>query len=535
MIVHPIGTVIERKLLDRYEAVIDPATGEITTPVTRAEWQLQVIDDENNTAWKPAIVIDETDEVIEEPAFMPLPGSQDAFLSVPYFEALYHGTRGNGKTELLLWDFAKDVGKGYGRSWRGILFRKTYGDLDDIAKKIEIRFPKIFPGFRFLRSKSEYQAIWKDGEALLLRAMDSENDYPEYHGHEYPWIGWEELTHWENDKAYKLMFSCCRSAVPGLRCRVRATTNPSGVGHLWLKKRFRLPHGTNKVIRIPDEMPRIAIQGDIRENFLLLHTSPDYMKIIKQAATSPAQMRAWLFGDWNVSTGGMIDDLWDPKIHILPSFPMKLVPHGWTITRAYDHGQSHPFAVQWWLESNGESIKLNGQEYGKIRGDLILFSEWYGCQEGEQNTGLRLSARRIAQGILDREDDFGMRGRVLAGPADTEIWSKDSRGTGRAPIDDMNDVGVFFEKADKTPGSRIRGWQMMRTLLEDAKPNSDGTRERPGLFVCERNRKWIELVPPVPRDPNNQDDIPAKYEDHQCDCTRYRLNWELNHMWRRNF
>lgn len=499
------------------------------TEAMRSEWRL--VETKDGEVWKP-IHLDKTTGKETDVAWLPLPGSQVLFLSSNVFETLYHGTRGGGKTLLLLMDFAKEIGKGYGKAWRGILFRQTFGDLDDVVRKIEDFFPRIFPGFRFLKSKSEYQAIWPTGETLLLRHMIDESEYSSYHGHEYPWIGFEELTQWHNDKAYRLMFSCCRPTGPGIPCRIRSTTNPHGVGHGWVRKRFRLPEGDFKIINVVGEVPRVAIRGTIDENFLLLHSAPGYKDQIKQAATSPAQERAWLYGDWTVTAGGMVDDVWDRKYHVIPNFPANKIPRGWTITRAYDHGQSHPFAVGWWLESNGEPIELNGELIGRIRGDLIMYSEWYGTKGGEQE-GLRMSARRIAQGILDRENDMGLNGRVYAGPADTEIWSKDSRGTGRAPFDDMLDIGVSWERADKTPGSRKRGWQMLRTFLEDAKPGPDGTRERPGLFVCEGCRYWLEFVPEMPRCPDDPDDVPEKYEDHMCDMTRYRVNWEIPGMWRK--
>jgi hypothetical protein len=499
---------------------------------TRAVWRLMSTPD-GLGIWKPCHV-NANGDVIATPAWMPLPGSQYDFLESPAFETLYEGTRGPGKTMTLLMDFASDVGKGYGKAWRGILFRRTYGDLDDVVRKVEEVYPKVFPGFMFKKSKADYACVWPDGEQLLLRHMLDENDYEGYHGHEYPWIAFEELTQWDNDKAYKLMFSCCRPTAPGVPCRIRATTNPYGVGHSWVKKRFKLPHFRSKIIHNPGEVQRVAIRGHLSENFLLLHTAPNYPQQIMQAATNPAQAAAWIEGSWDVNAGGMFDDLWDAKYHVLPDFPAKLIPRSWRITRAYDHGQSHPFAVGWWLESSGEPIKWKGEEYGRIRGDLILFNEWYGTT-GEEQTGVRMEAGNIAQGILDREDDMGLKGRVLPGPADTEIWSKDSRGTGRAPIDDMMDKGVYWERADKTPGSRKRGWQMIRSRLTQAKPGRDGTREKPGLFVAERCKWWLTYVPTMPRDKADPDDVPEKYEDHLGDMTRYRLNWVIPGMWRRNF
>jgi hypothetical protein len=301
-----------------------------------------------------------------------------------------------------------------------------------------------------------------------------------------------------------------------------------------VKKRFKLPTHRGKVIQNPGEVPRVAIRGHVSENFLMLHDAPNYVAQIVQAASNPAQEAAWANGSWDVNAGGMIDDLWDDRIHVLPDFPAKLIPRGWRITRAYDHGQSHPFAVGWWLESNGEPLEYNGVRYGRIRGDLILFDEWYGTT-GEEQSGVRMEAGRIAEGILDREKDMGLFGRVRPGPADTEIWSRDSRGTGRAPADDMADKGVYWERADKSPGSRRRGWQMLRSRLTQAMPNKDGTRDRPGMFVCARCKYWLNYVPPMPRDKVDPDDVPEKYEDHLGDMTRYRLSWEIPGAWHRSF
>lgn len=437
-------------------------------------------------------------------------------------------------TLTLLMDFARGVGQGYGSSWRGILFRRHFGDLDDVVRKVEEWYGLLFPGFRFLKSKSEYKAEWPSGEALLLRHMRNEEDYSEYHGHEYPWIGWEELTQWEDDKAYRKMFSCCRPPRPGVPCRIRSTTNPYGPGHIWVKRRFQLPENFGRIIREPNARERVAIHGDLKENFLLMHSEPHYATNIMQAASNPAEAKAWLEGDWNVTAGGMFDDLWQPRVHIVPNIPTKRIPQGWHLSRAYDHGQSHPFAVGWWLESNGEPIEVEGRLLGSVRGDLILWKEWYGTSGGEQD-GVRMPARLIARGILDRDEDEDVLGRVVPGPADTEIWSRDSRGTSLSPADDMEDEGVIWERADKTPGSRKRGWEMLRNYLQNAIPADDGTRERPGLFVCQRCRHWIEIVPPTPRDPQDMDEIPKKYADHLGDMTRYRITWDRPETWQREF
>ena len=48
---------------------------------------------------------------------------------------LYSGTRGPGKSDALLMDFLRHVGEGWGREWRGILFRSQHKDLNDIIER----------------------------------------------------------------------------------------------------------------------------------------------------------------------------------------------------------------------------------------------------------------------------------------------------------------------------------------------------------------------------------------------------------------
>lgn len=498
-------------------------------------WWLVITEKEPKGVWAPVIVDMDGITIKQWPTWAPLPGSQYRFLTSPIFDTGFCGPRGTGKSELLLMDYAKEVGKGYGANWRGILFRQQLGDLDEMVRKTETIFKPLFPGFHFKLSKADYAACWPTGEQLLFRHLLDETEYKEYHGHQYPWIGFEELTQWQNLKAFKLMFSCCRPTAPGIPTRVRWNTNPSGPGHNAVKKRYRLPTSFNKVVREAGEEPRVAIQSSLKENFVLLHSTPNYMDRVKAAALSKAQADAWATGNWNVTEGGMFDDIWQAPIHVVPNIHARQIPYGWRFSRSYDHGQAKPFSVLWWAESNGEPVKLpNGRWIGQIPGDLLLFNEWYGTN-GEENTGVRMAAAKIAKGIKEREQDMSILSRVVGGPADTEIWSKANTGTGRAPIDDFQDAQVFWDQADKSHGSRKRGWGLLRERIQGSMPGVDGTREKPGIFVCERNKYWLELVPAAPRDINDPDEVPSTYEDHPADSTRYRLTWEMMGMKRRSF
>jgi len=480
--------------------------------------------------------------------WVPQPGSQPIYLGCPIFEAMLEGTRGPGKTDTLLMDFLQHVGVGWGPEWKGILFRQSYPQLSDVISKTQKWFKRIFPSADYNQVKTTW--TFPDGEQLLLRHMKDPDTYWNYHGHAYPWIGWEELTNWADDKCYKVMMSCCRSTVgPDLKDKFgrmmprkyRSTTNPYGRGHNWVKKRWKLPQMRGIVLRNEVgldgslEPPRIAIHGHISENKILLEADPDYIQRIRASASNPAQAEAWLEGSWDITSGGMFDDLWDPRTHIVDAFK---IPKTWKITRSFDWGSSRPFSVGWWARSDGSDvILLDGRKRRTVRGDLFRINEWYGTN-GQANEGIKLSSQGIAKGIIVREIQMGLRTkagivtRVKPGAADSAIWN-DGDGGGApsiakkmAQVQDVNGIkmpGVTFVRADKRPGSRHIGWQSIRDMLEDAIPPKNGVREKPGLFIFRNCESWIEHVPPLPRDEKDPDDVDTDTEDHIGDETRYEV------------
>lgn len=444
-------------------------------------------------------------------------GSQQLFLNCPIFETLFEGTRGPGKTDALLMDFAQHCGQGFGPSWRGIMFRETYPQLADVVAKAKAWFPLMGAEF----NEGKYSWKWPDGEELLLRHMRKKDDYWNYHGHSYPWIGWEELTNWATPDCYLLMQSCSRSTVKGMPRKYRATTNPYGKGHNWVKRRFQLPHMRGQVIKTPGEPDRIALHGNIIENRILLDADPEYITRIRAAASNPAQANAWLNGSWDITSGGMFDDIWENGVHTMPPFP---IPKTWTIDRAFDWGSSKPFSVGWWAESNGEEVKLpNGNTLRTIRGDLFLIHEWYGCEKGRENVGLKMLASKVGEGIRDRELAMGLFGRVKPGPADSSIFDEEN---GNCIARDMEKHGAKFVPADKGPGSRKQGWEQIRKRLEAAKKPEEGVREHPGMFVFNTCKEWLRTTPPLPRDEEDPDDVDTEVEDHHGDMTRYRVRYK---------
>lgn len=461
----------------------------------------------------------------------PLPGSQQLFLSCPYFEVLYEGTRGGGKTDCLLMDFGQHVGQGYGAAWKGILFRQTYKQLTDVISKTRKWFPQIWPQAKF--NASEHYWIWPTGEQLLLRQFQREDDYWNYHGHEYPWLGWEELCNWPSPAGYLRMISTCRSTTRGMPRKLRATTNPYGPGHNWVKRRFRLMGMRNRPIKddldeFGNPLPtRIAIFSDIRENTILEEIDPQYLNRLMASAKSEAERRAWTEGSWDIVSGGMFDDVFDQKHNIVEPFD---IPSSWYIDRAFDWGSAKPFSVGWWAKSDGSDYRdREGKWHSTVRGDLFRIAEWYGCEAGESNVGLKMTNTNITKGIIERELEMGLYGRVNNGVADSAIFNYEN-GSSIATdmgqpvrIDGREYPGIGWLPADKRPGSRITGWNQCRKMMEQAHPPETGVREHPGLFVFSTCYDFLNTVPVLSRLKNNPEDIDKDSEDHIADEMRYKV------------
>lgn len=464
-----------------------------------------------------------------EVVWTPLPGSQALFLSCPFFEVLYEGTRGPGKTLGLLMDFAQGVGQGWGPDWRGILFREEYKPLADALAKSKKWFRRIFPGARFLESKSDYKWVFPEGEELLFRAMRTPDDYWDYHGHEYPWIAFEELTAWPTLECYHVMKACCRSSVPGIPKKYRSTTNPWGVGHNAVKAHFIDPAPPG----VPFQPPRVElseefedvlsemeaplavrIRGHWSENTHLLAAQPNYPQLIAAAAKNPEMARAWLDADWDVVSGGMFDDVWRQKIHVLAGWPAAETPASWRLDRSFDWGSSKPWSYGLWAESDGTQAP-DGRIYP--RATLFRVDEIYGWN-GTPNQGLRMTNKEIAGKIVEREKELGVYHRVYPGPADASIFVADP---GRDSIaTELRNAGAPFIEADKKPGSRVPGWQAVRGRMKAA---LEGDREHPHLYVFEGCRQFIRTIPTLPRSEKKPDDVDTNAEDHVADEARYRV------------
>lgn len=425
-------------------------------------------------------------------------------------------------TDVLLMDFLQDVGKGYGLDYRGLILREATTELADIINKSKKWINQIFPGAKF----NSQRKIWTfpGNETLWFNYARIEDDYAQYHGQEIPFIGFEELTNWPLSNIYLKLMSCNRTSNTNIRRKYRATCNPSGPGHTWVKERFIDKGPPEKIIKDEFGQTRTHIQSRLEENRALLEADPYYMaKLLAMTQDNKMLRDAWVMGSWDLITGGFFTDVWDSKIHVLPNFE---IPKSWQLIRSFDWGSSKPWCVTYGVESNGDQ-PLDPDIPFIPRGSVIVIDEIYGWN-GNANEGDQATSQEIAERVVAVDHKLKIEHGLVCygGPADNAIWEvRDGTSIGH----NLSKHGCRWTKSYKGPGSRIAGWALIRQMLGAAKR---GDIETPHLYFFSQAAHHIRTLPIQQRDPKKPEDI-EEGEDHAMDSLRYLLTRKMLKMKRR--
>lgn len=439
-----------------------------------------------------------------------MPGTpQEAMIACPFEDLLFGGARGGGKTYGMLGDWLSHADL-YGPNAYGVFFRKTYPELEQVQEYANKIFIPV--GARYKGDSRTW--FFPNGAKLKMRYLERDQDAERYQGHEYTWMCFEELCNWASPRPIDKLRACLRSGA-GVPTFFRATANPGGVGHNWVKGRYIDPAPPRTPFYDPEQrVTRVFIPATIDDNKTLMANDPEYWKRVEASANGDTELiKAWRFGVWDIVAGGMVDDVFSRDRHVIEPFE---IPASWYVDRTFDWGSSSPFSVVWWAESDGTEAP-NGIIYP--RGTIFAIDEWYGWS-GKPNEGCKLLAHEIADGIIERESE-GLLSQLLVNPgaADTQIWQSDPI-VGISTADEMAERGVHWLRADKSPGSRKQGWQRLRRFLKEAKTFP---MEEPGLLIFSNCIQWIRTVPTLPRWERDRDDVDPKAEDHCGDVSRYRL------------
>lgn len=439
---------------------------------------------------------------------------QIKFMERPEFECLYGGAAGGGKSDALVAEALRQI---HIPHYKGLIIRRTYPQLSELIDKSLLLYKRAVPGAVY--NTTSHTWTFPTGAKVVFGSMNRKQDRINYQGKAYDFVGFDELTHFEHDE-YTYLYSRARPNGPGTRVYIRATTNPGGRGHGWVKERFitaappLTPIKQEVIIEAPNGgkikvmRKRIFVPATVFDNKKLLENDPGYIATLGMMPES--EKRALLYGDWNSFTGQVFtefkndpnhyaDRLWT---HVIDPFE---IPKEWTIYRSFDWGYTKPFSCGWYAVDKEKRIY-------RIR-------ELYGCT-GEPDTGVKWEVNEVADYIREIEDtDILLKGKRVIGIADPAIWQRDGKAKGKSIADIFAEHRIWFDKADHT---RIPGKMQCHYRLKFDE------RGVPMFYVFNTCKHFIRTIPNLIYSETDPEDVDTTCEDHIYDEWRYmNMKWEI--------
>jgi hypothetical protein len=429
--------------------------------------------------------------------FKPNPGPQTEFLAAPEQEILYGGSAGGGKSYALLADPMRYFDH---PSFAGIIFRRTNDELRELIWKSQELYPQAFPGAKWQERKSQW--VFPNGGRLWLTYLERDEDVLRYQGQSFSYIAFDEITQYPTSFPWDYMRSRLRTTAPDLPVYQRATSNPGGPGHSWVKKMFvdPAPAGqpytatnieTGQPMVYPDNHEK-AGQPLFQRRFIpaSLYDNPYLTQDTSYEASllslPEMQRRQLLEGDWTIAEGAAFSEF-RAATHVCDPFE---IPENWRRFRSCDYGYSSYSAVHWFAIDPAYET-------------LFIYRELY----VSKHTG-----KDLAKAVLDAEKGE----RIDYGVLDSSAWHQRGQ-VGPSIAEEMISMGCRWRPSDRSNGARVSGKNRLHELLK-----LDETTGVPGIVFFNTCRQIIADLPVIPADPKGSDDIDPKYQsDHAYDSIRY--------------
>lgn len=403
---------------------------------------------------------------------------QRLFIEATGTEVLFGGAAGGGKSygqviDAFLFALKYDGSK-------QLILRRTFAELD---KSIIRTILSLYPRELFTFNASAHTGRFKNGSIIDLGYLASENDVYQYQSAEYDVIRFDELTHF-TESQYVYMFSRVRGA-NNFPKQIKSSTNPGGVGHMWVKARFVDPSPPNTRFVGTDGSERIFIPSLLSDNKPLNNSDPNYRKRLE--ALPEKEKKALLYGDWNIFEGQYFSEF-DAALHVIDPFK---IPDEWRKWRAFDYGLDR-LACLWCAMDSARNVYV----YREL---------------GRSNLPISEAAKAMLESTPEEENIYG----TFAPP---DMWSR-SQETGR------DKAHIFYESGlqlYKSSNDREAGWLAIKELM---KLDANG---EPRLKIFSTCRELIKCLPALQRDDKRPTDCATEPHDitHMPDALRYfAISW----------
>ena len=410
------------------------------------------------------------------------------------FEILFGGARGGGKTDTgLVWltDYIEHP------RYRALVIRKNADDLSDWESRA-VRF------YHGLGANIAYRPpiiTFPSGAVIKAGHLKDDQAYTKYQGHEYQRTLIEELTQIPDERRYKMLLASCRSTIPELRPQVFATTNPGGIGHQWVKKRFVDVGPPNTPYIDPETgLTRIYIPATIDDNPILNEVDPSYVKFLDGLKSTDIELwKAWRLGSWDTFAGQFFSEFRKDLHQIKTYLPFKSN----VIVAGMDWGRTAPFACEF---TEVKIVNWEGIKFFRA----TTFAEVYGTDKTPREWA-ELIKQKLKLYNLTITDVSWIRG-------DPSMFTK-GNDKSIAISDQFTREGIRIKKGSN---DRVGGWTNMHSWLSIA---PDGL---PYWQISENCPDLLFELPALVHDELKVEDVDTAGVDHASDAIRYMfksLKW----------
>lgn len=366
---------------------------------------------------------------------------QEDFLSIPddVFEALYGGAAYGGKSFILtLFPLIRGFYK-Y-RGFKGIILRRKFPDLE---REIIRLSKEYYPLTGAVYNDTKHSWEWKEyGSYMDFGHVQHASDITQYDSAQYNYCSFDELTHFEEASYLYMVGSRVRPGSASINVAiVRNGTNPGGIGHQFVYKRFVKPC-EDGYRRLRDEktgLERMFIPAFAQDNILGMQYDPQYIQ--KLEILPEAEKRAKKYGDWHSFEGSVFPEFRpfrvpgepDNACHVIKPF---YIPEWWPRVLSVDWGKRAMCHALW------AAISPEGRVY------VYRERHWIGRDVAYWGTEIREESRN--ENIVSF---------ILCGSA----WQE--RGVETIAEQVQRYVGIAPTSSDNSPGSRVAGIQLIHEFL----------------------------------------------------------------------
>ena len=417
---------------------------------------------------------------------------QAAFLLLDCQEAFYGGAAGGGKSDALLMAALQYVDR---PGYAALILRRTFKQLD-LPGAIMARAKQWLtgrPGVHWNDDAKTFTFGGPGGGTLTFGYLENESDVYRYQGPEFQFVGFDELTQFAESQ-YRYLFSRTRRLEgAGVPVRMRSASNPGGIGHAWVKRRF-VEQRKPGVVFIPaklDDNPHL-------DRAEYIHSLSELDETLQ---------RQLLDGDWGAFEGAAFT-IGDE--HLIDEFPL---------ADSHDRFEAADYGL------NGAPWALWCVDY---EGNLVGYDMLYERDLIPSQLCPLVLSRRAA-GWGDKHPAY----------IDPSVWKRTGTrnrfGDPAMLSDEFTDNGVTITRANNDPrAGLIRLRELLRVDPQHPFPNWHERAGQPGaprlFFVRSRMADCVEELRSAPLQPIEARDggeiIDPKWESqygHTVAMTRYAV------------